>query len=70
VKIVAIKVKAGDLEPGDLFSTGGQNYWDGVMQDIEDVVGERVYIRTDAPCPEDQADEDIYLIVIERGDEE
>jgi len=67
VKIVAIKVKAGDLKPGDLFSTGGQNYWDGVMQDTEDVVGERVYIRTTVPCPEDQVDEDIYRVTIEQG---
>lgn len=69
MNIVATKVKAKDLKPGDLFSTWGQDYWDGASYRRwrNDVVGERVYIRTTVPCPEEQTDEDVYQITIERG---
>lgn len=78
MKITATKVTAKDLKPGELFSNMGQRYWDAAASGGGEAnvrsgiysVGERVYIRTDTPCPEDQAEDDIYRITIERGDEE
>lgn len=70
MKVIATKVKANELKPGDLFSTADQHYWNLAICNLGSQVGERVYIRTNAPCPEGQVNEDIYLIAIERGDEE
>lgn len=61
MKIIATKVKGRDLRPGVLFSTAPQSYWD--HRDAL-AIGEKVYIRTDAPCPKDQEDEDIYRITV------
>lgn len=71
MKVIATKAKAVDLKPGDLFSTADQTYWTSALKYKRDnSVGETVYIRTNVSCPEDQVDVDIYLITIERGDEE
>ena len=67
MKITAIKVKTQDLKEGDLFSNVGQDYWDLATGPGTCPVGERVYIRTNAPCPKDQVDEDIYRVTIEQG---
>jgi hypothetical protein len=48
VKIKATPIKGRDLKPGDLFSTANQDYWDNYH--LNYTVGERVYIRTDAPA--------------------
>ena len=61
MKIKSTLIKAGDLRAGDLFSTASQLYWDN--RDINSI-GEKVYIRTDAPTPPNQKDDDIYLIEI------
>jgi len=62
----ATPIKARDLKPGDLFSTAGPDYWDTALNDLS--VGERVYIRTNAPTPPEQADIDVYLITIDQSD--
>lgn len=64
MRINAIPIKAKDLRPGDLFSTGGPNYWDNYRK--AGVIGERVYIRTEEPTPPDQAEHQVYRIEIER----
>lgn len=64
MRIKATEVKASELNPGDLFSTAGQIYWD--MHSLKESVGERVFIRTEAPCPPDQAQELVFRIEIER----
>lgn len=61
-KVQAEETLGKDLQPGDLFSTGGPDYWDTAMD--TDSLGERVYIRTNAPCPSDQANEPVYRITI------
>lgn len=61
MKIIAKACKARDLKPGDLFSIAPQEHWDNKR---DYVIGEKVYIRTEWPCPEEQADDDIFLIQI------
>lgn len=62
--IVATPVLAGQLKPGDLFSTAGPEYW--LNERDLTAVGERVFIRTEAPTPEDQRMEVVYRIEIVR----
>lgn len=64
MKITATKVKAKELEPGDLFSTAGQYYWDHSANIAAGSVGEKVYIRTEMPARPDQEEEEIYRITI------
>ena len=64
MKIKATPIKAKDLKPGDLFSTAPQLYWD---KRDPNSLGEKVYMRTDAPTPKDQAEEEIYLIEFIHG---
>lgn len=61
-KVQAEEILGKDLQPGDLFSTGGPDYWDTAMD--RGSLGERVYVRTNAPCPSDQANEPVYRITI------
>lgn len=69
MKVIVTKAKAGDLEPGDLFSNVGSSKWDAAMQSHGDVcvLGVLVYIRTSDQCPESRAEEDVYRITIEQG---
>ena len=62
MKIEATKIKAKELVAGDLFSTADQEYWNG--QEDNKSLGEKVYIRTEQPCPKDQTEGDIFKIVI------
>ena len=64
VKFKAVAVKGKDLKPGDLFSTVGTFYWDCV--DAMESLGERVYIRTNSPCPKSQEDVDVFVVTIEQ----
>ena len=64
MRIIATLVKAKELEPGDLFSTAGQEYWDTVSTNLS--LGEKVYLRTSTPTPADQAEVDIYKVTIEK----
>ena len=43
----AEKILGDELEPGDLFSTAGPEVWDHVDERMS--IGEKVYIRTNAP---------------------
>lgn len=64
MRIKAYKVKCSELKPGDLFSTQGEKYWEHPLRDGDNPVGQKVYIRTEVPCPETEANEDIYKIKI------
>jgi hypothetical protein len=66
-EIRATKCKGRELQPGDLFSTAGPEYWS--RWDSRGSVGECVYIRTNVPASEfPDADEDIYRIEVLRGE--
>lgn len=65
MKVRAEKIVARDLQPGDLFSTAGPDYWDRIADREQMSVGERVYIRTNAPtilAPD--GDIEVYKITI------
>ena len=64
MRVVAKKTTAKDLRPGDLFSTGGPDYWAEVAS-RPGVIGERVYVRTDQPCPAGEENEVVYRLVVE-----
>lgn len=61
LKIKATRMKGKDLKTGDLFSTGSQFYWD--HRDPK-AVGEKVYLRTDVPCPPEQEEETVFKIEV------
>ena len=65
MKITVKEIKSQDLKPGDLFSAAGELYWKAVERNDKRSIGEKVYIRTDEACPEDQNDVLINLIKIE-----
>lgn len=67
VTIKAEPIKARELNPGDLFSTAGPEYWRffGRLGSI----GERVYIRTSAPASDaSDADLTVYKITVQAND--
>lgn len=61
--VIATEILYKDLKPGDLFSTAGPTYWASCMSDLS--IGQKVYMRTNEPCPADQANELIFLITID-----
>ena len=63
MKITAEAIKGKNLNPGDLFSTADQLYWDNYSPYS---IGEKVYIRTEATLPPSQEDEDVYKIIINK----
>ncbi len=66
IKIKAEEVFSKDLKPGDLFSSYGPDYWEDDLGRLNrQSLGERVYIRTEAPTPEDQAWDRVYKITIQ-----
>ena len=70
MKIKTELVKGKDLKPGDLFSTRGDDYWQHLNSKILLSLGEKVYIRTEAPLPSiAEGEEQVYRITIEKGDE-
>jgi hypothetical protein len=67
MKVKATRIQACDLQPGDLFSTEGPDYW-GCIDSLVTSIGERVYIRTSMPSSfADDADEYVFKIEIERS---
>ena len=54
-------MKGKDLNPGALFSSEGDSYW---QHRNPKSIGEKVYIRTDTPLTPTQEDEEVYLITI------
>ena len=67
VIIRVIKVKSQDLKPGDLFSNAEMEHWESVNQRTGDILplGEKVFIRTNAPTPEDQMGLDMVRLTLE-----
>ena len=68
---VSIKAEAmlgGELRPGDMFSTAGQEYWDRALEGPS--IGEQVYIRTNSPTPPQEAKVPIFRIVITEEERE
>ena len=65
IRFTATQVKAKDVKPGQYFSSAGPEYWDNPNPGS---VGEKVYIRTDAPCPKGQEDEIVFLITTNIGE--
>lgn len=66
MKIIFEKINAEDLKPGDLFTLVDPDiYWD-----LErcDVVGHKVYIRTNNGCVSDNyaPDDPVYLVTIDK----
>jgi len=66
MRIKATRVRAEELKPGDLFSIAGPEWWDHHDELAPGAIGQKVYIRTEAPCPLDQKDDEVYRITIER----
>lgn len=64
MKFKAIPVKGKDLKPGDLFSMAGPWHWDSAAHN-DMIVGEKVYIRTEAPCLIKDLELDLYRIEID-----
>ena len=70
IRIEVEEIKAGDLQPGDLFSREPIANW-GVVNVASDnkvltPVGEKVYIRTNAPTPEGDEEVTVVRITIHR----
>lgn len=69
MKIKCERVTGRDLKPGDLFSSVGPDYWGTAMD--KGSIGERVYIRSNAPthyAPD--ADAVIYRVTVEYDEDE
>ena len=66
MKIKTTRLFGRDLKAGDLFSTAGQDYWDGVNANLKGSIGEKVYIRTKEVCPIGQEEEIVYKLTIEK----
>lgn len=64
MKIHAVKRLAKDLKAGSLFSTASQDYWNNTDPLA---IAEKVYIRTEAPCPKDQENDEVYEITVYEG---
>ena len=65
MKVTAVRIKGYELEPGDLFSTRGQDYWDSFPK--HQSIGESVYIRTETPADASpDSDSFIYRIIIQK----
>lgn len=67
IQIATETIKAKELMPGDLFSTAGEEYWSNV--DLNDTteplpIGEKVYIRTNAPTLADDKDVEVTLVTL------
>jgi hypothetical protein len=65
MKIIATPVKGKDLQPGDLFSVKGPEYWNYFEE--KGAIGEKVYIRTATPsstAPDEN--EMVYRITIQK----
>lgn len=62
VRIKAEAMPASELQPGDMFSTAGPEYWDFFHEKVSSC-GERVYLRTNASSVNfPDADTQVYRI--------
>ena len=67
MRIIAKEIKSEELQAGDLFSNVGQGYWDNYVYQDPFSVGQKVYIRTEAPCLPTDMGQTVFLINIEKG---
>ena len=72
-RIMVIKVEkviSQDIKPGELFSIAKMEHWDSVNERTGDrlPIGEKVYIRTNAPTPDSEKDQDLVRLTIEHKD--
>lgn len=68
MRIIAIAIKVKDLQPGDLFSSAGHEYWDNYDKSLS--IGEKVFIRTNnSPLDNSEDDTIVYKIMIIRDGE-
>lgn len=65
MRIFAEETTGGELAPGELFSTAGPQYWDHAGE--KGSLGERVYIRTEVPTPDTEAQAVVYRITVQAG---
>ncbi len=63
IRFIATPILSQDIKPGQLFSTAGPVYWEQSRDPL--AIGEKVYIRTDAPTPEAERDQTLFVITIE-----
>lgn len=70
-KIFVEEIVARDLQPGDLFTTMPQQYWDYAMN-VKGGVGEAVYVRTNISTDRaPDSDTMVFKVVkIEQGDDD
>ncbi len=66
IRIETKTIKGSTLQPGDLFSMAKEDHWRGVNEyDGEHMpVGEKVYIRTNAPSPLSQEELDAEVTLV------
>lgn len=62
MKIVAEETTCDQVKPGELFSTAGQSYWSHYDPNS---IGQKLYVRTEAPCPQSEQGNIIYRITIQ-----
>jgi len=60
-------VEGEDLHPGDFFSTAGDEYWSQALDGSS--LGEKVYVRTNCPCPERERHTHIYQLTFTKLEE-
>lgn len=70
-RMMAIRFRATEttcekVEAGQAFSSAGPEYWD---HPTAGTIGERVFLRTDAPCPVGDIGTSIYIITVEQLEE-
>lgn len=75
IKMEARSVRGKDLKPGDLFSASPVSLWGDVNTPVPNKDGklplaERVGIRTNVPCPEEQLESEVTLITVSYVDED
>lgn len=59
---VATSTLAQDVKPGEIFSNRGRDYWDYVMVNDPMAIGQKVYLRTHAPCPQHNYGQEVWVI--------
>jgi len=64
------KMRACELQAGDLFSTRGIDYWERAIHGEDGCVGQRVYVRTLRDTPTDQENKLVYRLRFLQTEEE
>ncbi len=66
MKINLIKIQCKNLKAGDLFTNIDPKVWDYMRRD-QNVVGYKVYIRTEHECtsPDYDPNDEVYLVTLE-----